>query len=224
MNDDWQSSLQAHGELQYNVALSQHSTLGVGGDARFYFKPKSIEGLQQALPIIPKCINILALGRGSNLLVSDDGFDGLALDLGCLQSLQMHSHTLQAEAGCRMAKIAQKAATMGYTGLEFMATVPGDLGGGVAMNAGAFGQQVSDRLQHIDILHRDGDLTTLPREQLPMHYRYTALPQGSVVVSASFVLQKDDVDAVRMRMREMRQQRSQTQPLALPNCGSVFKN
>ncbi|MDQ6990478.1 MAG: UDP-N-acetylmuramate dehydrogenase [Mariprofundaceae bacterium] len=221
---NWQIDVQAYGELQYDVALSQHTTLAVGGNARFYFKPKSIEALQQSLPIIPQDMELFVLGRGSNLLISDNGFDGLILDLGCLQSLAMNQATLRTEAGCRMSKIAQKAASMGYAGLEFMATVPGDLGGGVAMNAGAFGQQVSDTLQHIDIIDRDGNLSILPREQLAMHYRHTVLSHDSIVVSASFLLQEDDANDIRMRMRDMRQQRSQSQPLALPNCGSVFKN
>jgi len=224
MSKKWQTLLQAWGDLQCDVDLSKHTTLAVGGLARWYFKPKDKESLQQTLSMIPANVCLLPLGRGSNLLISDAGFDGLVLDLGCLQTMQWQDGCLSAEAGCRMSKVAQLAASHGRTGLEFMATVPGDLGGGVVMNAGAFGQQVSDTLRSIDVVHRDGRSETRMRDQLSMHYRYTDLPKGSVVVSACFSLHEKDADTVRQRMREMRQQRSQTQPLALPNCGSVFKN
>jgi len=224
MSDDWQEFLQHWGELQYDVMLSQHTTLAVGGKARYYFKPKSTAALQQAMLLMPSNIGLLPLGRGSNLLVSDQGFDGVVLDLGCLQTLQMNQGSLSVQAGCRMSKIAQYAALHGYAGLEFMATVPGDLGGGVAMNAGAFGQQVSDTLRSIEVVHRDGNMETLQREQLAMNYRHTLLPPASIVVSAWFELKQGDAEDVRQRMREMRLQRSKTQPLAWPNCGSVFKN
>jgi UDP-N-acetylmuramate dehydrogenase len=123
-----------------------------------------------------------------------------------------------------MGKIAQHCATQGLSGLEFMATVPGDLGGGIAMNAGAFGQQVSDTLLSIRLLHRNSEIKTVLRKELQMEYRHTTLPAGAMVISACFELQNDDVEKIRMRMREMRSQRSSTQPLSLPNCGSVFKN
>ena len=224
MQKTWQASLKIWGDLRSSVASSKHTTLAVGGKARWYFKAKDKEALQQVLSIIPLNIHVLPLGRGSNLLVSDAGFDGVVLDLGCLQTIAWKNGRLLAEAGCRMSKLAQNAASHGRTGLEFMATVPGDLGGGVAMNAGAFGQQVSDALYAIEILHRDGKNETLTREQLSMQYRYTDLPKDCVVVSACFDLSEKDVESVRMRMRDMRHQRSQTQPLAWPNCGSVFKN
>lgn len=228
--NDWQTVLQDLGELKRDVPLSKHTTLAVGGAASWYFKVKHREALQEALRILPDEVPLLPLGRGSNLLISDAGFDGLVLDLGNLQSMRWQDGKVWAEAGCRMSKLAQAAASHECTGLEFMATVPGDVGGGVVMNAGAFGQQVSDTLHAIDIVHRHGECETLMPEQLNMRYRHSDLPKGSVVVSACFAMQevqgkqKVDGEAVRMRMRDMRHKRSQTQPLSLPNCGSVFKN
>jgi len=224
VSETWLAYLEPLGELKYGVSLAKHTTLAVGGSARWYFKAHDKENLQQALPMIPASVPVLPLGRGSNLLISDAGFDGVVLDLGGFQSIHLELGNLRVDAGCRMSKIAQAAATHGYAGLEFMATVPGDLGGGVAMNAGAFGQQVSDTLCSIEILHRHGASETLIRNQLSMRYRYTDLPKGSVVLSACFELNQKDGESVKVRMRDMRQQRSQTQPLSLPNCGSVFKN
>ena len=114
--------------------------------------------------------------------------------------------------------------SQGLTGLEFMATVPGDVGGGIAMNAGAFGQQVSDTLASIRILDRQGRVSELPAPALDMRYRHTALPQGAIVLAARFALHAGDAEAIRERMRAMRAQRSDTQPLAWPNCGSELKH
>ncbi|MDQ6956507.1 MAG: UDP-N-acetylmuramate dehydrogenase [Mariprofundaceae bacterium] len=220
----WQQALQALGELSQHEPMASHTTMAVGGAAAWYFKPNDKPSLSQALPVIPENINILPLGRGSNLLVPDHGVDGMVIDLGLLNNIQLHSQTLTAQAGSRMSKVAQTAANAGLSGLEFMATVPGDLGGGIAMNAGAFGQQVSDTCLHASIVHRDGNEEILSKQQLQMRYRHSHIPKQSIIVSASFGLQTGDQQEIRDAMRDMRQKRSLTQPLALANCGSVFKN
>ncbi len=220
----WQTQLQALGKLQADHSLASRTTLGVGGCAEWLFRPASQENMIKAMALIPASLDIFPLGRGSNLLITDDGINGLVLDLSELDSLSVEGLTLNAAAGVRMSKIAQTAANAALSGLEFMATVPGDLGGGVAMNAGAFGQQVSDVLHSIVILTRQGEVETITREALQMEYRYTALPKSALILSAVFRLEAADTEQVRANMREMRQKRSQTQPLALPNCGSVFKN
>jgi len=220
----WQNQISQLGELSSNVSLAAHTTLQVGGLASWYFKPLDQQALGQAMLSIPNTLPILPLGRGSNMLIADSGYDGVVMDLGNLNNMVVSSPHLTAQAGCRMSKIAQTSANHGLSGLEFMATVPGDLGGGIAMNAGAFGQQVSDTLKHITIIQRDGIASDLTREKLKMAYRRTILPQGSIVLSATFELSLGDNESIRQRMRDMRQKRSHTQPLSRPNCGSVFKN
>jgi len=220
----WQASLQNLGELRQHESMAAHTTLAVGGEAAWYFKPNNQESLSQALALIASDIKILPLGRGSNLLVPDHGFDGMVIDLGMLNTIQLHDYTVTAQAGSRMSKVAQLAANAGLSGLEFMATVPGDLGGGIAMNAGAFGQQVSDTCSHATVIHRDGRQEILSKQQLQMNYRHSQIPKQSIIVSANFELQIGNAEDIRNAMRDMRQKRSQTQPLALANCGSVFKN
>jgi len=220
----WAETISTLGRLDKQVPMSAHTTLAIGGPARWYFRPKGRNELAEALQIIPAETLILPLGRGSNLLILDDGFDGIVLDFGELSQISVDGSTLTTEAGSRMSKVSQKCAAQGLTGLEFLATVPGDMGGGIAMNAGAFGQQLSDTITSIVILCRNGDLETLDRNQLQMSYRHTKLPEKALVISAMFDLNMDDSEAIRKRMRDMRKQRSSTQPLALPNCGSVFKN
>lgn len=220
----WQEKIAALGRLKENEPLSAHTTLGIGGPARWYFRPTDAAALAEALAAVPADVAIMPLGRGSNLLVGDAGIDGLVIDMSHINTIEITGDTLTAGAGCRMSKVALQCANHGLTGVEFMATVPGDIGGGVAMNAGAFGQQVSDTLQQIVVLHRDGREEAINAQQLTMRYRYTQLPAGSLVVAATFRLQAGDPESIRRRMREIREKRSATQPLAQPNCGSVFKN
>ena len=220
----WQAELQALGKMEADVPLAPRTTLGVGGKAAWLFRPEDKANLIAAIGSIPENVMLFPLGRGSNVLIADSGIGGLVLDLGGMNTLVVEGINIKVGAGTRMSKLAQTAASHGLTGLEFMATVPGDLGGGVAMNAGAFGQQVSDVLQSVDVLYRDGRVACLSRDELDMRYRYTKLPQGTLIVSATFKLEKCDTEQVKSAMREMRSKRSDSQPLALPNCGSVFKN
>jgi len=220
----WYIQLKDWGALRENEAMSRHTTLGVGGEARWYFRPASREAVIHAMQCIPSDIPLLPLGRGSNLLVPDDGFPGLVMDLSGLSKTSCEGKWVTAEAGARMNKLSQRCAESGLAGLEFMATVPGDVGGGIAMNAGAFGQQVSDVLQSIEVVKTNGEDAMLDVKSLDMAYRRTRLPAGALVLSACFELQADEPEAIKERMRAMRKKRSSTQPLEKPNCGSVFKN
>jgi len=220
----WHIQLKDWGALRENEAMSRHTTLGVGGAARWYFRPKDRASVIHAMQRIPADIPLLPLGRGSNLLVPDDGFSGVVMDLSGLSEISREGTRVTAEAGTRMNKLSQRCAESGLAGLEFMATVPGDVGGGIAMNAGAFGQQVSDVLQSIEVVNTNGEGAMLDAESLDMAYRQTRLPKGALVLSACFELQSDEPEAIKERMRAMRKKRSSTQPLEKPNCGSVFKN
>jgi len=222
--NDWVSILRGCGTCIEHESLASHTTLGVGGPARWFFRPDTREDLCAAMLCIPADVPLLPLGRGSNLLPADEGFPGVVLDLSGLNRIQVSGAVLTAECGVRMSRVTRICADHGLTGLEFMATVPGDIGGGVAMNAGAFGQQIADCLTRIQVVRRDGEVQDLQAAQLEMAYRHTKLPYGSLVVSAEFQLAEDDGDAVRERIRQMRTTRGRTQPLELPNCGSVFKN
>lgn len=221
---DWTEALQELGVLIENEPMSRHTTIAVGGPARWFFRPASRDALVQALRRIPADLPLLPLGRGSNLLVADTGFSGIVVDLGNLDAVELTGRDVRAEAGARMSRVARLCAEHGLAGLEFLATVPGDIGGGVAMNAGAFGQQVSDTLVEVEIVDRRGTRRRMPASALDLGYRRCRLPEGALVLQAGFRLDPDDPRAIRERMRAMRARRSATQPLAQPNCGSVFKN
>ena len=223
-HQDWAERLAKLGQLLRGEPMSRHTTMAVGGPADWYFRPKDKQALMQAMAWIPADMPRLPLGRGSNLLVADAGIRGMVIDLGALNAIRLDGCSLYAEAGVRMSRTARLCAEQGLTGLEFLATVPGDMGGGIAMNAGAFGQEIADCLQRIEVVHSDGRSEVIEKEALAMGYRQTCLPPGAMVVSGCFELATDSPDAVRQRIRNFRERRGLTQPLSQPNCGSVFKN
>ncbi len=217
-------TLRPFGEVREHEPMSRHTTLGVGGPARVYFRPHDRVMLIRAVRALDAGLPCLPLGRGSNLLVLDEGFDGIVIDLAPLNHVSCKGRLVMAEAGARMSRVASACVQAGLSGLEFLATVPGDIGGGVAMNAGAFGQQMSDCLREVCCLLRDGSETWLPVDALGMGYRRCHLPEGAIVLEARFELEPAQPALVRDRIRRMRARRSETQPLDQPNCGSVFTN
>ncbi|RMH60491.1 MAG: UDP-N-acetylmuramate dehydrogenase [Zetaproteobacteria bacterium] len=212
------------GKVLRDEPMARHTTLGVGGPADWFFQPRDRDALARAMPLIPADMPRLPLGRGSNLLVLDGGFRGVVIDMAGLNVTRLTGNELYAEAGARMSRVASLCAAQGLSGLEFLATVPGNIGGGVAMNAGAFGQEIADCLQRVEVMDGEGRCMALERSSLAMGYRCTRLPEGALVVAACFRLQAMDAAKVRQRMRAMREQRGKRQPLSWPNCGSVFKN
>jgi len=221
---DWMQTLQTTGVWRDHEPMARHTTLAVGGPARWFYRPADRDALVMAMQCCPAGVAVLPLGRGSNMLVPDTGFDGLVLDVSDLNEVAFDGCSASAGAGARMSRFARQCADHGLTGCEFMATVPGDIGGGIAMNAGCFSQQVSDCLREIDVVLRNGDVVTIKAADLAMAYRRADLPVGSLVLSARFDLRTDHPEEIRERMRSMRNRRSSTQPLSQPNCGSVFKN
>ncbi|GAV19530.1 UDP-N-acetylmuramate dehydrogenase [Mariprofundus micogutta] len=221
---EWVSALHELGKFSEQEPMSRHTTLAVGGPARWFLRPHDRDSLMAAMALIPTDVEILPLGRGSNMLVPDGGFDGLVVDLSKLNDFKFDGCIVSAGAGVRMGRFSRQCADHGLSGCEFMATVPGDIGGGVAMNAGCFAQQVSDSLIAIQVVLRSGELKELDAADLQLAYRHATLPAQSLVVSATFELHPDSPDQIRERMRSMRSRRSATQPLSQPNCGSVFKN
>jgi len=221
----WQADIKAFGELREQVCMSRYTTLGVGGMAHWFFSPSSPQELIKAIPLIPSHIPTLPLGRGSNMLISDHGYAGVVIDLRHFNHISFEeSRQVYAQAGVRMSKLSRLCAEQGWAGLAFMATVPGDVGGGVAMNAGAFGQQVSDTLVSINVLQRDGHVTSIEACNLNMTYRHTHLATQSIVLDAYFQLSSAEPAQLKEDMLAMRTKRNNSQPLSLPNCGSVFKN
>lgn len=208
-----------------NEPMSKHTTFRVGGPADLMFAPADREELCVALEAA-KAENVPAyvIGNGSNLLVRDGGIRGLVIALGDdYARVCVDGDRIYAQAGARLSKIAALAQENGLSGLEFASGIPGTLGGGCMMNAGAYGGQLSDVLRSCQVW-LNGQLKSYSTEEMEMGYR-TSMPlkKGGVVFSAEFCLRQDDPAAISERMRDFAARRREKQPLNLPSAGSTFK-
>ena len=220
-------ALRAMGQdrLLENEPMSRHTTFRVGGPADLMFLPASAQELCDALRLAREAgVPAQVLGNGSNLIVRDGGIRGLTIVLGeHFSDIRVEGKRLCAQAGALLSRVAAAAMEAGLSGLEFAGGIPGTLGGGCAMNAGAYGGQISDVLVSAEVL-LGGEVRTLSLEEMQMGYRTTLpLREGGVVLSACFELERDDPDAIQSRMKELNARRRDKQPLNLPSAGSTFK-
>jgi len=219
------SAIAGSHQILENEPMSRHTTFRVGGPADVLFLPESEEQLLQALSIAREAgVPCFVIGNGSNLVVKDGGIRGLVIALGeGMAAIARAGETLTAWAGASLARVSAYAQASGLSGLEFASGIPGTLGGGCAMNAGAYGGQLSDVLVDGRVL-LDGVVRTLTVEEMQMGYR-TSLPlrRGGIVISARFALTPDDPEAIAARMRELNARRRDKQPLNYPSAGSTFK-
>ena len=213
------------GQILLDEPMSRHTTFRIGGPADVMFLPESAEQVRMAVQAARETgMPWMILGNGSNMLVRDGGIRGLVIAL-CegFAGVKVEGNIISAQAGASLARVASTAQAAGLTGLEFASGIPGSLGGGCAMNAGAYGGQLSDVLLDAEVL-LDGEIRRLGRDDMEMGYRTTMpLRSGSVVLSARFVLAPDDPAAIGERMRELNARRREKQPLNLPSAGSTFK-
>lgn len=217
------------GPVQTDYPLSGLTTYRVGGPALVYFEPADvpdIEGLGEVLGDEDD-VPILVLGRGSNLVVSDAGFPGLVVRLGMPFSwIRAHGPAgMVAGSATPLPLLANWAARRALAGVEFAIAIPGSVGGGVRMNAGAHGGEIVDTLSSASIFDLGtASLAERPVSTLGMRYRHSDLLETQVVVEATFELEIDDAADVRARMEAYRKHRAETQPGALQNAGSTFQN
>ena len=205
--------------------MSRHTTFRVGGPADVLFMPRGPEEVRRALDAAREVgVPAVVIGNGSNLIVRDGGIRGLVIALGeGMSRIARDGNVIEAQAGASLARVAAFAQEAGLSGLEFASGIPGTLGGGCAMNAGAYGGQLSDVLIDAEV-YLDGRVQTLTRDGMERGYRTTKpLREGGVVLSARFHLTPDDPDAISARMRELNARRREKQPLNFPSAGSTFK-
>jgi UDP-N-acetylmuramate dehydrogenase len=207
------------------VALSKFTTLGTGGPARFLARPETVEELvellswasEQQLPVAP-------IGLGSNLLVADEGFDGLVLKLGgVLAVAKAGEGKLVAGGGAPLAVCLHRARAANLGGLEFFCAIPGTVGGGVRMNAGAYGADVGGVLERALTADGNGTRWRTPTE-LGLRYRRSDLRPGEIVAGAEFRLEPRSEDKIRTLVAAMQMKRKEAQPTNKRTFGSVFKN
>ena len=212
-------------QILKNEPMSRHTTFRVGGPADVMLLPESGDQVARALQAA-RGLGVPAhvVGNGSNLLVRDGGIRGLVVALGeGMSAICREGNVVTAQAGASLARVAAFAQSEGLSGLEFASGIPGTLGGGCAMNAGAYGGQLSDALIDAEVLFADMR-TVLTVDEMQMGYRTTRpLREGGVVLSARFALTPDAPEAILERMKDLNARRRDKQPLNYPSAGSTFK-
>ena len=211
--------------MEEGVALSRYTTLGTGGPARWFAAPATVEELSEALAWArQRDLAVAAIGLGSNLLVADAGFDGLALRLsGDLAAAAAADDRLVAGGGAALAVCLHRARAAALGGLEFACAIPGTVGGAVWMNAGAYGADLASVLERALVVDADGARWLSPSD-LGLHYRRSALRPGQVVARAEFALTPRPVEEIKATVAEMQARRKAAQPTNRRTFGSVFKN
>lgn len=216
------------GRVQRGRELSHHTTYRLGGRAAVYVEPASEGDLEKLARVVgPAGVDVLVLGRGSNVVVSDGGFDGVVIAIGDSFSWVAGDGDwgLRSGAGTALPKLANWTARRGLGGLEFCISIPGSVGGAVRMNAGAHGGEIKDVLVDARVVTLEPFAAGLrTRRDLGYGYRRSVLGPRDVVVEARFELVRRGVADVRDRIESFRLHRAATQPGALQNAGSVFKN
>jgi UDP-N-acetylmuramate dehydrogenase len=214
------------GVLLENEPMARHTTWRVGGPAERYYQPADIADLAQFLAALPGDEPVFWVGLGSNLLVRDGGIRGTVIATsGLLNGIgQVDAVTVRVEAGVSCAKVARFCARLGLTGAEFLAGIPGTMGGALAMNAGAFGGETWRLVRAVETLDRNGQLRERSAADYSVGYRAVQGPEGEWFVAAILELAMGDTDAAAARIRELLDKRAASQPTQQPNAGSVFRN
>ncbi len=213
--------------LRTDFSMAALTTFRIGGPAALYLEAESDRNLIAVAEAVAETgIDFVVLGKGSNILVSDEGFAGLVIRLGGgFRWVARTGDRLTAGAAMPLPALSGVALSHGLAGSEFGVAIPASLGGAVRMNAGAHGREMSEIVESIDIFSVSlASRSSILASEAAFTYRGSALPSDAIVVGASVLLRQGDAEQIRALMDEAREWRRRTQPLAEPNCGSVFKN
>lgn len=210
-------------QFQKNKPLSELSTFGIGGIARYFIEVQSIDQLQE---VISQCaqenLPFHLIGKGSNSLFDDRGFDGLVI-LNKIAFCEIEENTVSVGAGFSFSLLGVKTARRGLSGLEFASGIPASVGGAIYMNAGANGSETADVLSEVTFIDAEGKIHLLPRRELAFSYRYSAFHEKKgAIAAAKFSLIPDD--SARKKQLDIIAYRTKTQPYGDKSCGCVFRN
>jgi UDP-N-acetylmuramate dehydrogenase len=215
--------------IQFDRAMSEYTTFRIGGKADAICFVQGLGELQQVFSYLNKeKIPYLLVGKGSNLLVRDGGFKGAVIIMrGQLATIKQHEKNdrmVLAGGGLTLRDLVRFCSQRGLGGLEFLSGIPGTVGGAVTMNAGAFGRDMGDVVQQVDVVTPEGEFTSRNRSDLAFSYRESSIQEGSLVVRASLQCSQETSEIVSGRVAEYLTRRKVTQPLEYPSAGSVFRN
>jgi UDP-N-acetylmuramate dehydrogenase len=214
------------GKLTAEAPLAPLVWFKSGGNAQWLFEPKDLADLQNFIRDLDPQTPVMALGLGSNMIVRDGGVQGVVVRLGKAFAKVYHLDvlTLNCGGGASGILVSSTARDAGISGMEFLRSIPGTVGGFVRMNGGAYGGEVKDILVDCDVVLRNGDLVTLPVGELHYSYRHSELPNGAIVVAARFMGKAGNPSAIQADMDRISASREASQPLRSKTGGSTFKN
>ena len=220
------SNLLGNEKVRINEPMNRHTTFRIGGPADYFLLPSSSEEVKGILEICKEeSLQYFILGNGSNLLVSDEGYRGVIIQLyRNYGGLTVEGTEIRAGAGVLLSQIAAAARNESLTGFEFAGGIPGTLGGAVVMNAGAYGGELKDVLKEAVVMDREGNIFTVPVEKLAMDYRTSLVKTaGYLVLEVVISLKKGSQEEIRDTMKDLADRRISKQPLEYPSAGSTFK-
>ena len=207
-----------------NEPMSKHTSFKTGGNAKFFVKAYSIIEIKKVLKVVKENkIPLFILGNGTNLLVKDEGFDGIVLQIK-LDNINIEDNIVTVDAGVKNAVLSNKILEKSLTGFEFASGIPGTIGGAIKMNAGAYGNEMKDIVQEVTYIDFDGNINTISNEQCKFEYRNSIFFKlNCVILQTKLKLEQGNKEEIRNKIKELAIQRKEKQPLEYPNAGSTFK-
>ena len=227
----WQNALpeiviQPGTRLRFAEPLAKHTHFGIGGETTAYIEVSTIEELSALASFHRKWeVPIAIIGRGSNLLVSDKGFNGISVRLiGELANMEVEDNVVTVGAGLSLMRLSKVMSKSGLSGVEFALGIPGSVGGALIMNAGAWGSSFGDVVMDVTVMRDTGKLVKLTHDEASFKYRHSGLDAYFCVVGATLKLQPGDIDTITAQMKDFYKQKMATQPFTEENAGCMFKN
>lgn len=207
--------------------MSTHTTFKIGGPAAHYMIPENEDEIMEAMDFARvRKLPFYLLGRGSNVLFSDEGYPGVVIEIGRgLERMSVHQEGMvMVQAGIGLSTMAVRLAEAGLTGFEFAGGIPGTLGGGITMNAGAYGGEIKDCIVSATVLNEEGNKMVLSKKELELGYRSSIIQKEKyIVLQGTFSFEKGEREKIFSDMKELNQKRREKQPLEYPSAGSTFK-
>ncbi len=214
-------------QVKKDERLEYHTSLHIGGECDYFISPSSIDEIREVINICKENeVPFFVIGNGSNLLVSDSGYSGAIIKLGdnFSQTIITEDGRVTAQAGILLSKLANKVAVHGLSGFEFAAGIPGTLGGGVAMNAGAYGGEMKQSIVKAKVMDMQGNIVQLDNEELELGYRTSVLQKKDyILLEAELKLDKGNTNEILDKINDLNARRRNKQPLEYYSCGSTFK-
>lgn len=219
-------SILGEGSVAQNVSMKEYTSIRTGGEARFLAEPDTTDKVLEILRYLrERKLNYYIMGNGTNVIFPDDGYDGVVIRFGGkLSRIDVNDNVITAQAGSPLAVVAARALEAGLEGLEFASGIPGTVGGAVAMNAGAYGGEMSQVVTESLCIDESGKVVRLMGEDHTFGYRSSRIQtDGLVVLETTMVLRPGDKEEIKRKMAELNSRRREKQPLNMPSAGSVFK-